>query len=450
MGNYSDAEENSNNSKKQPPKKENMETRALDAFCRDITSLAKEGKLDLIVGREKETMRLCQVLSRRVKHNPVLIGDPGVGKTAIVEKLAQMIVDGRAPRTLQNKRIYSLDLSSMVAGTKYRGQFEERMKSVLDDIRNNPDVIIFIDEIHTIVGAGNASGSLDAANIFKPALSRGEVQVIGATTMDEYRENIEKDMSLVRRFQQIIIYEPTIQETKTILKNIKYKYEEYHRVKYTDEAIDECVNLSERYITDRFLPDKAIDVMDEAGATTNVSFEIPAVITSMEKEKRETCEEKLRCVKLQDYEKAQVFRDKESLLDEKIRYTRRKWIEESETKEHTIITGEMVAETISIMTKIPANKISLKETKNLVNMEKELNSKIIGQQESVAKITKAIKRGRLGIKDKNKPPSFMFLGKTGVGKCVVGDTTITVRNKRTGVVEDISIKGLLSRVLGSK
>jgi ATP-dependent Clp protease ATP-binding subunit ClpC len=448
--------EDDNNSKKNiPPSnrvKKNSKTPVLDNFCRDVTKAAEEKTLDPIVGREKEIRRVSQILSRRKKNNPVLIGEPGVGKTALVEGLAQLIVDGKAPRILLDKRVCTLDLSALVAGTKYRGQFEERMKALLNELETNPDVIIFIDELHTIIGAGNASGSLDASNIFKPALARGEIQIIGATTLDEYRENIEKDGALTRRFQQVLIEEPTLLETKTILMNVKCKYEDHHKVIYTEEAIDECVKLAERYITDRAMPDKALDVMDEAGASTNVTVEIPEIIKELDEKKKAIQQKKMEVVRAQKYEEAAKLRDDEGKLDVEIKAAKDAWIKRLDNKK-TIVDGDLVAETISMMTGIPLNKISNKENKRLLQMESELTNKIIGQNEAVSKISKAIKRNRLGIKDKNKPiGSFIFLGPTGVGKTflakmlaeyVFGDTDALVRIDMSEYMEKHSVSRLI-------
>jgi len=427
-------------------------TPVLDNFCRDITKMAKDGETDPVVGRKKEIKRLSQILARRKKNNPVLIGEPGVGKTAIVEGLAVLIVEGKAPRILLDKQIYSLDLTSIVAGTKYRGQFEERMKAILEELRANQNVILFIDELHTIIGAGNASGSLDASNILKPALARGEVQIIGATTLDEYRENIEKDGALTRRFQQVLVDEPSVAETKEILHNIRQHYEEFHRVKYTDEAIDECVKLADRYISDRAMPDKAIDVLDEAGASANVNTEAPENIKKMEAKMIEINEDKLNVIREQNYEKAAELRDKEKKLIISLDAAKKTWREEAD-KNRPIINVEIVTEVISTMTGIPLNKISSKETKRLANMDKEINEKIIGQEDAVNKIAKAIKRNRIGIKDAKKPiGSFIFLGPTGVGKTylaklladfVFGDPDALVRMDMSEYMERHSVSRLI-------
>jgi ATP-dependent Clp protease ATP-binding subunit ClpC len=396
--------------------KKTNKTPALDAFCRDISSAAEENQIDPVIGRDKEIKRLSQILSRRKKNNPILIGDPGVGKTAVIEGLAKLINDDKAPRTLIGKRILSLDLPSLIAGTKYRGQFEERMKVILEELKNNNNVILFIDEIHTIVGAGNAAGSMDAANIFKPALARGEIQVIGATTLDEFRQNIEKDGALTRRFQQVIINEPTIDETLIILKNLKSKYEDYHRVTYTDEAIEECVKMSARYITDRSMPDKAIDILDEVGALANIDFEVPDNVKKLEQLKREIDIKKLNVVQKQNYEEAAKLRDESKKVISDLEKAKAEWLKNIDTK-RTIITVDSVADVVSNMTGIPVSKISSQENKKLLNMSNTLKKVVIGQDHAIDKVVNAIKRNRLGIKDKTKPiASFIFLGNTGTGK----------------------------------
>ena len=435
-----DEQEENEMFKKKPKQNDTKsKTPVLDNFCRDISKAVENGETDPVVGRKVEIKRVSQILSRRKKNNPVLIGEPGVGKTAIVEGLAQLIHNGNAPRTLIGKRIYSLDLASIVAGTKYRGQFEERMKAVLEECKANPDVVLFIDELHTIVGAGNASGGLDAGNIFKPALARGELQIIGATTLDEYRENIEKDGALVRRFQQVLVEEPTLDETKTMLMNIKEKYEKHHKVKYTDEAIDECVKLADRYIMDRAMPDKAIDVLDEAGATTNVGVEKPENIKKLEFKKEEIKEKKKDVVRSQQYEEAARLRDEEKKSLEDLENAMKDWQSKLD-KNVTEVGVELISEVVSMMTGIPLSKISTQESKRLMNMDKELMGKVIGQDAAVTKVVKAIKRNRIGIKDKNKPVgSFIFLGPTGVGKCICKDSSITIRCKNTGVISNILI-----------
>lgn len=439
-----DVDEGESYSRKPLKPSEKTKTPVLDNFCRDISKAVERGEIDPVVGRSKEIKRVSQILSRRKKNNPILIGEPGVGKTAIVEGLAQLIFDGEAPRTLVGKRLVTLDLASLVAGTKYRGQFEERMKAILNETRNNPDVILFIDELHTIVGAGNASGSLDASNIFKPALARGEIQIIGATTLDEYRENIEKDGALTRRFQQVLVEEPSLEETKVILMNIKGKYEKHHRVQYTEEAIDECVKLADRYIMDRSMPDKAIDVLDEAGATTNVNLEKPEEIKILEVKKQELIEKKKDVVTKQKYEEAATIRDAEKKIDEELKTAIAEWNARLDSKS-TVVDVELISEVVSMMSGIPLNKISTQESKRLLHLDKDLSGKVIGQDTAVTKVVKAIKRNRIGIKDKNKPVgSFIFLGPTGVGKCVTSDTEIIVRNKTNGTIEKLKIKDLIS------
>jgi hypothetical protein len=359
--------------------------------------------------------------------------------TSIIEGLAQLISDGNAPRTLSNKRIFTLDLASIVAGTKYRGQFEERMKAILEECKGNPDITLFIDELHTIIGAGNSSGSLDASNIFKPALARGEIQIIGATTLDEYREHIEKDGALTRRFQQVLVEEPTLEETKTILTNIKEKYEKHHNVHYTDEAIEECVKLSHRYIMERAMPDKAIDVMDEAGAATNIGVEKPQQIKDLELKKVEILNRKKEVVKKQDYESAAILRDEEQKVNDKLESSLKDWKNKLE-KKITTVGVEQISEVVSMMTGIPLSKISTQESKKLMSLDKDLIGRVIGQDDAVIKVVKAIKRNRIGIKDKNKPVgSFIFLGPTGVGKCICKDSSITIRCKNTGVISNILI-----------
>jgi len=409
-------EENNKNRGKKNKRVARNATPVINNFCRNISLAAERGEIDPVIGREKEIKRVSQILSRRKKNNPVLIGDPGVGKTSVVEGIAKLIVDGEAPRILSDKKIYSLNMAAMVAGTKYRGQFEERLKALIDELRENPEIILFMDELHTMVGAGNASGSLDAANIFKPALANGELQVIGATTLDEYRENIEKDGALTRRFQQVLINEPTVDETIIILKNIKEKYENHHKVSYSDEAIEECVKLSDRYITDRAMPDKAIDILDEAGAATNVSQEKPDSIKKLELEKKKLAEQKLLVVSRQKYEEAAEIRDKESKITNKLEAEKLKW-ETQLDKKRTNIGVEEICDVISTMTGIPLNKISSQENKRLANMASVLKESIIGQDDAIDKITQAIKRNRLGLKDKRKPiGNFICLGPSGVGK----------------------------------
>lgn len=396
---------------------EKSRTPVLDNFGRDLTKMAEDDKLDPIIGREKEIERVAQILSRRKKNNPILIGEPGVGKTAIAEGLALRIVQKKVSRVLFNKRVVTLDLASLVAGTKYRGQFEERMKAVMNELEKSPNVILFIDELHTIVGAGGASGSLDASNMFKPALARGEIQCIGATTLDEYRQYIEKDGALARRFQMVMVDATTPEETIQILNNIKDKYEDHHNVIYTPEAIDACVKLSDRYISDRFLPDKAIDILDEAGARVHINnIHVPEDILRLEEEVEKIKVEKNRVVKSQKYEEAAQLRDKEKKLLEQLENAKAKWEEDSKTKRYTV-EEDNVAEVIAMMTGIPAKRIAQNEGLKLLNMNEELQAKVIGQEEAIKKLSKAIQRTRVGLKDPKKPiGSFIFLGPTGVGK----------------------------------
>ncbi|MBC2845288.1 ATP-dependent Clp protease ATP-binding subunit [Winogradskyella flava] len=392
-------------------------TPVLDNFGRDLTVLAEEGKLDPVVGREKEIQRVSQILSRRKKNNPLLIGEPGVGKSAIAEGLALRIVKRKVSRTLFNKRVVTLDLASLVAGTKYRGQFEERMKAVMNELEKNDDIILFIDEIHTIVGAGGATGSLDASNMFKPALARGEIQCIGATTLDEYRQYIEKDGALERRFQKVIVEPTSVEETVEILNNIKSKYEEHHNVNYTDEAIEACVKLTNRYMTERFLPDKAIDALDEAGSRVHITnIDVPEQILELEKQLEEVKETKNSVVKKQKYEEAAKLRDDEKRLEKELASAQEKW--EEETKQHReVVTEDNVADVVSMMTGIPVNKIAQTEINKLSQLPDLIKGKVIGQDPAVNKVVKAIQRNRAGLKDPNKPiGSFIFLGQTGVGK----------------------------------
>jgi ATP-dependent Clp protease ATP-binding subunit ClpC len=392
-------------------------TPVLDNFGRDLTKMAEDGKLDPIVGREKEIERVSQVLSRRKKNNPILIGEPGVGKSAIAEGLALRIVQKKVSRALFGKRVVTLDVASLVAGTKYRGQFEERMKALMNELEKSPDVILFIDEIHTIVGAGGASGSLDASNMFKPALARGEIQCIGATTLDEYRQYIEKDGALERRFQKVVVDPTTIDETIQILNNIKDKYEEHHSVTYTDEAIAACVKLTARYITDRHLPDKAIDALDEVGSRVHLSnIKVPQEIIDIEKAIEEVKVEKSQVVKSQKYEEAAKLRDKEKQLNERLEAAKNQWEQDSKTQRITV-TESNVEEVVSMMTGIPVNRVAEKESGRLAKMDQELEGKVIGQDEAIKKVVRAIKRNRAGLKDPNRPiGSFLFLGPTGVGK----------------------------------
>ncbi|HMP29715.1 MAG TPA: ATP-dependent Clp protease ATP-binding subunit [Saprospiraceae bacterium] len=400
-------------------RKSNVKSRTpvLDNFGRDVSRLAEEGKLDPIIGREVEIERVSQILSRRKKNNPILIGEPGVGKTAIVEGLALRILQKKVSRTLFNKRVVMLDLAALVAGTKYRGQFEERMKAIMNELEKAKDVVLFIDEIHTIVGAGGATGSLDASNIFKPALARGELQCIGASTLDEYRQYIEKDGALDRRFQKVLIDPPSIEETINILGNIKNKYEDFHNVEYSEDAIVACVKLSDRYITDRFLPDKAIDVMDEVGARTHLkNIHVPKYIEDLEAQIEEVKEKKNQAVKNQQYEKAADLRDNESKLLKRLDQAKEEWEEETKSKKYPVSEDE-IAEVVSMMTGIPVRRVAQSESKKLVKMSEDIQQMIAGQDDAIAKVVKAIQRNRVGLKDPSKPiGSFIFLGPTGVGK----------------------------------
>ena len=392
-------------------------TPVLDNYGRDVTRLAEEGRLDPIIGRENEIERVSQILSRRKKNNPILIGEPGVGKTAIVEGLALRIIQKKVSRTLFNKRIVMLDLAALVAGTKYRGQFEERMKAIMNELEKTRDVILFIDEIHTIVGAGGATGSLDASNIFKPALARGELQCIGASTLDEYRQHIEKDGALDRRFQKVLVDPPSPEEAVHILHNIRAKYEEFHNVSYDDNSIKACVKLSDRYISDRFLPDKAIDVLDEVGARVHLkNIHVPKHIEELELQIETVKEKKNTAVKEQQYEQAADLRDDESKLVRQLEFAKVEWEEEVKTKRYPV-TEDDIAEVVAMMTGIPVQRVAQSESNKLVSMGDDLKKAIIGQDEAISKITKAIQRNRVGLKDPTKPiGSFIFLGPTGVGK----------------------------------
>ena len=399
-----------------PKRKKEGGTPVLDNFSKDLNKLAQEGKLDPVVGRKNEILRIAQVLARRKKNNPIIIGEPGCGKTAIVEGLATMIHNGECPKNLSDKRIISLEMNSIVAGTKYRGQFEERMKVIIEELQENKNIILFIDEIHTMVGAGNTSGSLDASNIFKPALSSGDIQCIGATTLDEYRKNIEKDGALERRFQKIIVDPSTKDETFEILKNSKSRYEEHHKVMYSDDTLLLCVELADRYITDREFPDKAFDIIDEVGSRMQIDIKLPEHIEALKQEALDIKREKTEVIKKQKYEQAAELRDREKniLLDlekEKIKF------DEELRNSKRSIPEDLIYEVVSNMTKIPISKINLDEKNSLVNLEKSLSSYVIGQEEAVKKVSKSIRRNRVGIKDPNRPiGSFIFLGSTGVGK----------------------------------
>ncbi|MCK4893040.1 MAG: ATP-dependent Clp protease ATP-binding subunit, partial [Calditrichia bacterium] len=403
------------NSQRSSPQK--VKTPALDHFGRDLTQLATQGKLDPIIGRDKIIERVAQILSRRKKNNPVLIGEPGVGKTAIAEGLAIRIIDRKVPRVLHNKRIIALDMGSIVAGTKYRGQFEERMKAIMGELEKADDVIMFIDELHTIVGAGGASGSLDASNMFKPALARGELQCVGATTLDEYRMYVEKDGALERRFQKVMIEPTTSEETLEILRCIKPKYEEHHNVRYTDEALLSTIRLSDRYMTDKNFPDKAIDVLDETGSRVHISsIVVPKEILDLEQRIEKVRQEKEQFARQQNFEKAAKLRDVERRLQEELQFERNKWEREEESKPAEV-TEEDIAEVVSMITSIPVRRVAKSESAKLMEIENSLKKLVIGQDEAIETISKAIRRSRTGLKDPNRPiGSFMFLGPTGVGK----------------------------------
>ena len=411
----------SNQNQSQEPEtrgQDRVETKALDQFGKDLTEMARDGKLDPVIGRGDETERILEILSRRTKNNPVLIGDPGVGKTAIAEGLAQRIVKGNIPELLKDKRVVSLDISQMLAGAKYRGEFEERLKNVLNEIKSAKNVILFIDEIHTIIGAGGAEGAIDAANILKPALARGEIQAIGATTIDEYRKHFEKDSALERRFQPVHVGEPTKEEAKLILKGLRDKYEAHHRIKITDEALDAAVELSDRYITDRFLPDKAIDLMDEAAAKVRIqNLTAPPDIKKIEEELKNIQKEKEEAVSLQDYEKAAKLRDKENEVRKTLEDTKNKWKSGTIGSADLVVGEEDIAQVVSRWTKVPVKKLTESESDKLLNLEKILHERVIGQEEAVSSIARAVRRARVGLKDPNRPiGSFIFLGPTGVGK----------------------------------
>ncbi len=403
---------------KEEPTQSNSEsgTPILDNFSRDLTAIAAKGGLDPVIGRDDEVKRIVQILARRKKNNPVLIGEPGAGKTSVVEMLATMIHKGECPRKLLNKRIVLLELSSLVAGTKYRGQFEERMKAIIDELRENKDVIIFIDEIHTVVGTGNSSGNLDAANIFKPPLARGEVQCIGATTMDEYREKIEKDGALERRFQKVTIEPPSVKDTIEILENIKHVYEEHHNVTYDKYCVELCVKLADRYISDRAFPDKAIDIMDEVGSMVQIDVKTPKSLEKLRNEISVLKNEKIDVVKSQDYEKAADLRDKERKLTTKLKSLTQNW-EEKQSLHKVPVTEENIMTVVSKITKIPLSRMNQNEKKNLLNLDKHLKKSVIGQDKAINTIVKSVRRNSVGIKELDKPiGSFICLGPTGVGK----------------------------------
>ncbi len=430
-------------------------TPALDQYGRDLTKMAREGKLDPVIGREKEIERIVQILSRRTKNNPALIGDPGVGKTAIAEGLAQKITEGNIPEILRGKRVVTLDISSMVAGSKYRGEFEERLKNVLNEIRESKDVILFIDEMHTIIGAGGAEGAIDASNILKPALARGEIQAIGATTLDEYRKHVEKDSALERRFQPVIVGEPTKEEALQILNGLRDKYEVHHKVKITDEAIMAAVDLSDRYIADRFLPDKAIDLVDEAASRVRIKvFTAPPDLKKLEEQAAAMEKEKSEAIGLQDYEKAAQIRDRIKVIKQELEDSRKSWSDKANSKD-SIVTEEDIASIVSSWTGIPVTKLAEEESERLLNLESILHGRVIGQDEAVLAVSKAIRRARAGLKDPKRPVgSFIFLGPTGVGKtelsralaeAMFGNENAIIRIDMSEYME----KHAVSRLIGS-
>jgi ATP-dependent Clp protease ATP-binding subunit ClpC len=434
--------------------KKGSRTPILDNFSRDLNRLAEEGKIDPVIGRDTEVRRIAQIISRKKKNNVIIVGDSGVGKSVLVEKLALLIVKGDCPSNLIDKRILSLDLTSLVAGTKYRGQFEERIKAILNELQNEPNIIIFIDELHTMVGAGNASGSMDAANILKPALARGEIQCIGATTFDEYKKHIEKDSALVRRFQKITLKEPTKDETVLILRNLKDVYQDFHKVKYGDDVIETIVNLSSQYITDRQFPDKAIDVLDELGSNKKTNIKIPDIIENLKKESEKIKESKILVVKTQNYEQAARLRDEERKILLKLEDEKNKWSEKQ--KDSLIpITVDDVYQMVSDMTGVPISKLDSNETEKLIKLEENLSSKIIGQKDAISIISRSIRRNRVGIKENNRPiGSFIFIGSTGVGKTylaktiaelIFGDSNKMIRVDMSEYME----KHNLSRLIGS-
>jgi len=421
-------------------------TPVLDNFSRDLSKLAEMGKLDMSIGREKEVKRLAQILSRRKKNNPLILGEAGCGKTNLIEGVALMISKGEGPQNLLNKRIVNLDLTSVVAGTKYRGQFEERMKVILDELIANPNVVVFIDEIHTLIGSGNSSNAMDGANIFKPALASGDIQCIGATTFDEYKKSIEKDGALSRRFQKIKLEQPSIAETITIIKQSIDKYESFHKASYSDEVIDLCVKMADRYINDRAFPDKAFDVIDEVGAKLQVEIKIPESILKLKEKINDLKLEKTRVVINQEYELAAEIRDKELKLLTKLESETKKF-EADKLKNKRKIDIEDVYSVVSIMTNIPLEQMNIDEKQKLMYLDKKIKENIIGQDTAVDSISKSIKRSRLNIKDPNRPiGSFIFLGSTGVGKCFTSGTSITIQNKTTGNIEEIEISDFIKLI----
>ncbi|KYH35162.1 negative regulator of genetic competence ClpC/MecB [Clostridium tepidiprofundi DSM 19306] len=445
----------SNTTMKNSGNNRNSETPTLDKFGRDLTQMASEGKLDPVIGRDNETQRVLEILCRRTKNNPCLIGEPGVGKTAIAEGLAQKIASGNIPELLKDKRVVTLDMSSMIAGAKYRGEFEERLKKVMEEIENSGNVILFIDEIHTIIGAGGAEGAIDASNILKPALARGQIQCVGATTIDEYRKYIEKDAALERRFQPVMVGEPTKEEALQILKGLRDKYEAHHRAKITDEALEAAVNLSDRYITDRYLPDKAIDLIDEAGAKVRIqNLTAPPNMKNLEEELEKISKEKADAIAVQDFEKAAELRDKEKEIKNKLDFIKNNWKTKNEVTEH-VVTGEDIANVVSKWTNIPVEKLTEKESERLLKLEEILHKRVIGQDEAISSVSRAVRRARVGLKDPKRPiGSFIFLGPTGVGKtelskalaeAMFGDENNMIRIDMSEYME----KHTVSRLIGS-
>jgi len=437
-------DDDSKPSPKEGSKKIKTSTPLLDNFGKDLTRMAEENKLEAVIGREDEIERLIQILSRKKKNNPVLVGEPGVGKTCIVEGLAKKIVEKKTSVVLHNKRLVTLDLSLIVAGTKYRGQFEERMKAIMDEIEMNPDVILFIDELHTIIGAGNSQGALDVSNMIKPSLARGLMQIIGATTIDEYKKSIEKDGAMERRFQKVMVPEPSKEETLEIVTQIKNIYEDFHNVSYSDEAIQAAVDFADRFITNRYQPDKSIDIIDEAGARAHLdNIFVPKELEGLEKQLVELKNEKNKVVKGQEYEKAAKIRDREKELIPKIEEFKKLW--KAEQKLNKIpITVDIIAKVVSKMTNIPVTKVGEDEWAKLLKMEDELKLRVVGQDVAVEKVSQAIQRSRTGLNNPKKPiSSFLFLGTTGVGKCISDDSFIKIRNKNTNEISEISIEDFL-------
>ena len=429
------------------PVDQKSKTPILDSFSRDLTRAAEEGKIDPIIGRDKEVERVSQILSRKKKNNPVLLGESGVGKTSIADLLALKIAQKKVSRTLFNKRVVSLDIGSIVSGTKYRGMFEERIKAIMSELEKNPDVILFIDELHMIVGAGSASGSMDASNLFKPALSRGELQIIGATTLDEYRKIIEKDSALERRFQKVMIEPPSENDTLLILNGLKGSYETHHNVLYSEDAIKACVSLTARYVADRNFPDKAIDVLDEVGSRVHISnIVVPKEIIESETKLVELKEQKNVFIKSQKYEDAAKIRDTEKEIISNLDLLRVTWEEEQKTKKQEVTEND-VAEVVSMMTGIPVKKVTSSENKKLSTMFEDLKGKVIGQDDALKSVVRAIQRGRIGMKDPNRPLfSGILIGNSGVGKCFIGKTLVKIRNKKTGIIEEINIYNFIDNM----